>query len=137
MLLPPNQRVDRTVAGPCRFVACREGLTRCRDGVAELTAPVGHLQRSSAQYYEMYGADERADEPRARRIRATISRSTRPGRRTPARMAAHAASRTTRFANRRAGLGEPGGSSRPDHGNRAIESRQAGGSSARWVIAHI
>jgi hypothetical protein len=40
-----NKRVDRTVAGPLRFVACDWSLTPRWDGAARSTAPVGHSRR--------------------------------------------------------------------------------------------
>lgn len=41
----PNNRVDRTVAEPRRFAAAAETLSLLRDGVARLSAPVGHSNR--------------------------------------------------------------------------------------------
>ena len=87
--------------------------------------------------HESVRSDERADEPRVRRIRALLRRPTRPGRRTPARVAAHTAGCTTRFDYGRAGAVELGGWSRPEYAIRAIESRQAGGSSARSANKRI
>jgi hypothetical protein len=41
-----NHRVDRTAAGPRRFATGWEGMRRCRDAMAGLTAAVGHSNRS-------------------------------------------------------------------------------------------
>ncbi len=48
--MTPNHRVDRTVAEPRRFVAAGAILRRLRDGVAGLSATVGHSNRWASSY---------------------------------------------------------------------------------------